>query len=93
MINGNIEQFLDTGWYSEATLFYNGCIYWLEAQTDDAETIFFIDKWRAENEADMYYHSILEQNGTLPWPRVPELHGNDLDLMKKAISRNPCFRR
>ena len=24
MINGNIEQFLDTGWFNEATLFYNG---------------------------------------------------------------------
>ncbi len=50
MINGNLDQFLDTGWFSEATLYYNGYIYWLEAQTDDIESVFFIDRWKAQNE-------------------------------------------
>ena len=27
MINGHLVQFLDTGWYSEATLYFNGYIY------------------------------------------------------------------
>ncbi len=39
MINGYAEQFLDTGWYSEATLYYNGYIYWHEAQANDKEAI------------------------------------------------------
>ena len=50
MINGLLDQFLDTGWYTEATLFYNGFIYWCEAQSDltTNTTTFFIDKWAAE---------------------------------------------
>ena len=92
MINGSIEQFLDTGWYSEAILFCKGHVYRLEAQTDDAGTIFFTDKWRAENEEDMYYHSILQQNDTLPWTGVSELHGNDLDLLKKRFLETPVFK-
>ncbi len=42
MINGNINQFLDTGWFTEATLFLNGYIYWLEAQANDIETVFLL---------------------------------------------------
>ena len=62
MINGLLDQFLDTGWFTEATLFYNGFIYWCEAQSDltTNTTTFFIDKWAAENEDNLYYHSLLE---------------------------------
>ena len=43
MINGNLEQFLDTGWFNEATLFYKGYIYWCEAQFDEKkQTNFFL---------------------------------------------------
>ena len=31
---------------------------------------FFVDKWAAENEDNTYYHSILEEDGTLIWNRV-----------------------
>lgn len=55
MINGYAEQFLDTGWYSEATLYYKGYIYWHEAQTNDKETVFFVDRWKAQNEENQYY--------------------------------------
>lgn len=34
MINGDLEIFLDTGWFSEALLFLNGRAYWHEAQYD-----------------------------------------------------------
>ena len=34
MINGYTDIFLDTGWYMESTIYYNGFIYWCEAQTD-----------------------------------------------------------
>lgn len=91
MINGNINQFLDTGWFSEATLFYNGYIYWLEAQTNDIETIFFIDCWKAENENNKYYHSQLNNDGTLSWKRVLEIHDTDLDLIKKQFLESPIF--
>ena len=81
MINGYLDQFLGTGWYSEATLFYNGNIYWCEAQTDyDTDiTTFFVDKWAVENEDNTYYHSILEEDGTLEWNRVFEVIDNDVN--------------
>jgi hypothetical protein len=85
MINGNLDQFLDNGWFSETTLYYNGYIYWLEAQTDDIESVFFIDRWKAQNEDNKYYHSILNNDGTLSYDRVLEIHGSNLDLIKKQF--------
>lgn len=93
MINGHLDQFLDTGWYSEATLFYNGNIYWCEAQldSDTGITAFFVDKWAVENEDNIYYHSILEKNGTLKWNRVFEAKGEDMDFIKKRFLEAPIF--
>lgn len=91
MINGYTEQFLDTGWYSETTLFYNGYIYWHEAQTGDSDTVFFVDRWKAENEGDQYYHSLLEPDSTLQWERVLEIRSVDLDLIKKQFLVSPVY--
>lgn len=93
MINGNIEQFLDTGWYSEATLFYNGFIYWCEAQSevDTADTTFFIDRWPAVNEDNRYYHSLYEEDGTLIWERVLEIRDSDMDMIKRRFLETPVF--
>lgn len=93
MINGHLDQFLDTGWYSEATLFYNGNIYWCEAQlnTDTKMTTFFVDKWAATNEDNTYYHSLLEKDGTLKWNRVFEMKCEDMDFVKKCFLEAPIF--
>lgn len=91
MINGSIEQFLDTGWYSESTLFYNGHIFWHEAQTGDNETVFFIDRWKAQNENNLYFHSLQETDGTLCWERILEIHGTDLDKIKKQFLESPVY--
>lgn len=40
MINGNIEQFLDTGWYSEATLYYQDFSY-PEIETESFRLFFY----------------------------------------------------
>ena len=93
MINGYLEQFLDTGWYTEATLYYDGYIYWCEAQWDAQTDIihFFVDKWLAENEDNTYYHSLLEPDGTLKWERIYELEDTDLDRIKKQFLLAPVF--
>ncbi len=91
MINGNLEQFLDTGWFAEATLFYNGFVYWFEAQTENDKITFFVDKWKARNEDNKFYHSILNKDGTLPWERVLELKGTDLELIKKEFLTSRIF--
>ena len=93
MINGRLEQFLDTGWYSEATLYLDGYVYWCEAQYDPQMDIhhFFIDKWPAENENNICFHSILEKDGTLKWARVFEDKNKDLDIIKRHFLENPIF--
>ncbi len=91
MINGHAEQFLDTGWYSEATLYYNGYIYWHEAQTNDKETVFFVDRWKAQNEANVFYHSILQSDGILQWERILEIHDADLEKIKKRFLESAIY--
>lgn len=34
MANANLERFLDTGWFNEATLYLNGFTYWREGYWD-----------------------------------------------------------
>lgn len=93
MINGYLEQFLDTGWYSEATLFLDGYLYWCEANTDPSNgiTSFIVDKWRAINEDNKYYHSIIETDGTIKWERVFEYKSEDLEYIKKQFLEAPIF--
>ena len=57
MINGNINSFLDTGWYTESTLFFNGNVYWCEATTENGLTTFFVNRWKASLTDNMYYNS------------------------------------
>jgi len=91
MINGHTDQFLDIGWYSESTLFYNGYIYWHEAQTDNNETVFFVDRWRAQNEDDLYFHSLLNPDNTLSWERIIEIHDKNLDFIRKKYLESPIY--
>ena len=91
MINGDTNRFLESGWYSEETFYYNGYIYWHEAQTDEKDTVFFVDRWKALNENNLYYHSILESDGTLPCERVLEIHGTELEAIKKQFLESPIY--
>lgn len=93
MINGFLEQFLDTGWYTEAELFYNGYIYWCEANYNSqmGESTFFVDRWSAINEDNLLYRSITEDNGEIQWERVFEYTDKDLDLIKKKFLESKIF--
>lgn len=93
MINGKTEQFLDTGWYSESTLFLDGYIYWFEAQIDKNTRIitFFVDKWKAISSENLYYHSLLNSDGSLTWTRIYEVKGTDLDLIKQKFLEAKIF--
>lgn len=93
MKNTEVEQFIDTGWYSEATLYLQGYIYWCEAQKDpnSEETHFFVDKWKAENKDNLFYHSVFEKDGTLEWLRIFEAYDIDLDILKKRFLEAPIF--
>ncbi|GEM_PF-1065040 len=93
MINGSIEQFLDTGWFSESTLYLNGHIYWCEAQSNFKTHIhrFFVNKWQVINEENKYFHSICDQDGPVDWECVYEDSGQDFDLIKKHFLEAKIF--
>ncbi len=93
MKNGNIDQFLDTGWYMESTLFYNGYVYWFEGFTDSVTKIntFFVNRWRAKLTDDMYFREYRINNNLVDYERVLEIHGADMDLLKKQFLETPIF--
>ena len=93
MINGNTEAFLDTGWFTEATLFYNGYIYWFEGFTDTESNTctFFVDKWRGLLTDDMYCHEYRLNDNLVDYKRVFEISGANMDTLKKAFLEAMIF--
>lgn len=94
MKNGNLETFLDTGWYTEAEIYYQGYVYWFEGDTDfeTGDTEFYIDRWRAECEDGKLYREYRdESNQLVDYHRVYEEQGKDIDLLKKNFLIAPIF--
>lgn len=65
MHNGDIAQFLDTGWFTESTIWYKDYIYWCEGSTDfdTGRCHFWIYKWRADMDEEYYFHSYKKADG------------------------------
>ena len=92
MINGNIEQFLDTGWYSEATLYYHGLTYWCEAEwTDENTSHFFVYRYPALNINDEYCLRIIENDGTILDEDVFDMCHPDIEFIKKTFLEAKIF--
>lgn len=61
MINANLSQFLDTGWFNEATLYYKGYIYWCEGywdKTKENPMHFFVYRFPAKVVDEIYFERI-----------------------------------
>lgn len=95
MINGTIEQFLDTGWYSEATLFYNGRIYWFEGNTDfeTGITKFVVNSWKAKNYDDKYFGSYIDEEtkDVAEYRQDFIAKNSDMDWIKKEFLTAKIF--
>ena len=68
MINANLSQFLDTGWFNEATLYYKGYTYWCEGvwyYDKEKPMYFFIHRYRSviHRDGDKIWTSRLVKNG------------------------------
>lgn len=65
MINGNLSQFLDTGWWNaDATIYYNEHIYFFESYFDDDHTMHLrIMRWKARNVDNKTYEDVYDENG------------------------------
>ena len=94
MINGSLNTFLDTGWYSEATIFYNGYIYWLESDTNEETGIthFFIDRWQASTDDNITYKEHLDRNGNIiGFSRVLDIYDENMDIIKRKFLLSEIF--
>lgn len=82
MHNGDVNQFLDTGWYTESTIWYKGYIYWCEGSTDFKTGIchFWIYKWRADKDEEYFYHSYKKADGDyLDYETVYDIKGDSME--------------
>ncbi len=94
MTKETLTQFLDTGWYTEATLFYNGYIYWFEGCTDfDTDiTKFFVARWKAKNEKNKIFFTYCDKKlEPLDYKILYEENNKDLDLIKKHFLTEKMF--
>lgn len=93
MINGYTDIFLDTGWYMESTIYYNGFIYWCEAQTnsDTGITHFFVDRWKATTSDNILYNEYRNEGKLVDYSTVYEAYDKDMDVLKKKFIEAPIF--
>lgn len=55
MIYADLNQFLDTGWFQEATLYYKGHTYWCEGTWDHCKEKpmhFFVYRYKSDLHVD-----------------------------------------
>ena len=93
MKNGNLEQFLDTGWYTEAVLYYEGYVYWCEGTTDFEThvTIFMVERWRAKCDGELYHQFVTTDGKLVDYSTVLKLVDSDMDKIKKDFLESPIF--
>ena len=93
MINGYVDNFLDTGWYSESTIFYNGYVYWCEVSTDPATNIthFFVNRWKATTSDNILYNEYHKDGKIVDYSTVFEEYDNDMDILKRKFLEAPIF--
>lgn len=94
MKNGDIDIFLDTGWYTESTLYYEGRVYWCEGYTDSDTDIsrFFVYSWEAECPDGKYYRTYQDATGEPQGCKDDlDIHGTDMELLKKQFLEAPIF--
>ena len=83
MINANLEQFLDTGWFSEATLYLNGYTYWCEGcwnEEREKPMHFFVYKYESVV-VDKIYTKPKNSN----YQKVFDIYGNSEEEVKEEF--------
>lgn len=88
MINGTVKEFLESGYYSEATLFYHGHTYWFEGDTDFKTGITheFVAKYPAT-----VVNGVYTVRGSETTELVFEMNDKDREAIKAKLLRAPIF--
>ena len=93
MKNGDLDQFLEAGWYTEAVLYYDHHVYWCEGTTDFSTgiTTFFVDCWKAECDGELYHQYLTDTGEIVDYQRVIEITGKDHNAIKQQFLAAPVF--
>ena len=95
MINGNLEDFLDTGWFTEATLYYKGFVYWFEGyyKPEIDKRTCFVNRWRAKLSDDMCTSRYILNDDIVDFEKVFELKDTDLEMdqVREVVLNAPIF--
>ena len=93
MINGNLETFLDYGWFTEATLFYKGYTYWFEGyySSKTNKHMFFVNRWKSKLTKDMCTYRYIVNDDILGYSEVYRIEGTDQETLQKQFLEAPIF--
>lgn len=89
MINANLEQFLDTGWFSEATLYLNGYTYWCEGcwnEEREKPMHFFVYKYES-----VVVDKIYTKPKNSDYETVLDIYGNSEEEVKEEFLKAKIF--
>lgn len=94
MINGDLNQFLDTGWYSEAELFYNDHLYWCEGWRNQvtSDFTFYVRTQKVKMDSDFVYYSYLTMDGEpVDYKVIYKVTDVDFDRIKRDFLKAKIF--
>jgi uncharacterized protein YunC (DUF1805 family) len=93
MINGNLKQFLDTGWWNaDATLFYKNHIYFFDGYFDVKHNMHLkITKWKAKNIDNKTFENILSSKGDLIDYQCIEIDGQTEEEVREKMLKAKIF--
>ena len=94
MVNGDLEQFLDTGWWNQnATLFYHDHIYFLEGWFDEKHDMHFRPRrWKARNVDGRSFENVYDEKGDLvDYDDSLELVAPTEDELREMFLKTPMW--
>ncbi len=92
MINADLNQFLDTGWWNQdATIYYRGYIHFLDSWNDEEGMHLRIMKWRAKNIDNKRYEDIHDETGDLADFSQMFFLGEDEDDLREKFLAAPIW--
>ncbi len=98
MINGNLDDFLISGWYTESTLYLNGYTYWCEgtySNEREKRFHFCVYKYKSvlhygEN-GDVWTTRMVVNNDVVDYSIVFEDYDNDREDVKSRFLSAKIF--
>ncbi len=98
MINANLDQFLDYGWFSEATLYYKGFTYWCEGyriEKDAEKYRYFVYRYRSviheDKSGNKYTTRLIKDNDVADFSYVFDVYVDSEEEGKQKFFEAKIF--